>query len=257
MNVLTMKDDLKVAAWNVRRLRDPHRALIVKRWLKKFYPTLDILCLQEVQAVETTVTFHLQSVMPQGKVFVDSIESGRVGAAIVASPQLQILDHGIKGDGTFVCFKVDTVKGPVFVASIYAPVDRYKMLQLWSWLSNFMYPEDNWLIQGDWNMVEFYEDSAGTTCFAHGAEARRWAQVLDKFDLIDLYFCASRRRGPWCTRQAWSGSRYDRSRLDRFYSSNSGSWFQYVRNLDHDSRQTLSDHWPIVASIVLSSPTQT
>jgi exonuclease III len=107
MNILTRKHDLKVAAWNVRGLGDPKRALIVKRWLRKFCPTLDILCLQELQAVEATVTFHLQSAMPQGKFFVDSTESGCVGAVIVASPQLQSLDYRVKGDGTFVWIKVD------------------------------------------------------------------------------------------------------------------------------------------------------
>jgi hypothetical protein len=39
--------------------------------------------------------------------------------------------------------------------------------------------------------------------------------------------------------------------LDCIYSNNRGSWFDYVDHLDHDARQTLSDHWPVVIFIVL------
>jgi endonuclease/exonuclease/phosphatase family metal-dependent hydrolase len=188
---------------------------------------------------------HFKWLLPQGQFFFDSSDIGHVGAAILATSPMTILDSGHKGDGTFVWIKVSTVQGPVHIASVYALVDRYRRLQFWKWLAEFLKPEDNWVLMGDMNMVELLEDSAGTTTVAHGAEARRWGTVLDKFDLIDLYFCASRQRGTWFSRQQINGNRIDQARLDRFYCSNQGSWFQHVSYVDHDSRQTLSDHFPI------------
>jgi hypothetical protein len=100
-------------------------------------------------------------------------------------------------------------------------------------------------------MVEMHEDSIGHSTIIHGTEARHWHALVDQHDLLDLYLCASRRRGPVHTRQAKSGICTDSARLDRFYSNNRGAWYEHVDFVDHDSHQTLSDHWPIVTSIIL------
>jgi hypothetical protein len=82
----------------------------------------------------------------------------------------------------------------------------------------------------------------------------RWRHVVDKLDLLDLYLCASHKRGPLFTSQVQSGARRDAAKLDRVYSSNRGDWFHHVEFLDHDGRQTLSDHIPVVTKIKLHEP---
>lgn len=181
----------------MRGFGNPHRALIVKKWLRTCYDTLDILCLQELQAYETKVSIHLQTVFLNGTVVQDSSESNRVGAAIVLAPHIVVLDQGSKGDGSFAWAKIDTPKGPVHVGSVYAPVERSRRLGLWNWMRDFFRPDDNWVLGGDWNMVEFHEDSSGTSSVIHGAEGRQWCSVQDKFDLLDLYLVASQRQGTW------------------------------------------------------------
>jgi exonuclease III len=217
-----MNRELKIASWNVRGLGDPHRALILKNWMCKGYDSIDVMCLQELQASESCILFQLQSIFPTGTSVIDSLDSGRVGSAVLLAPHLVILDQGSRGDGTFSWAKIETSKGPVHVGLIYAPAERAKRISLWTWLREFVQSEDNWLIGGDLNMMEFLKDSAGTSALLHGAEARSWARAQDQLDLLDLYLILSQRRGSWYTQQAMCGERLDRARSDRFYCNNRG-----------------------------------
>jgi exonuclease III len=96
-----MNRELQVAAWNVRGFGDPHRVSTVKSWIRRLYPTTDIICLQELQANSSLVELHLRNLIPDGTVVLDATEEGRTGSAIVVAPNVQVLDKGQKGDGTF------------------------------------------------------------------------------------------------------------------------------------------------------------
>lgn len=100
-------------------------------------------------------------------------------------------------------------------------------------------------------MTGLLEDSSSPSNFIHGSEACAWKGVVDQYDLVDLYLCAAKRKGPVFTWQMVLPSRIDQSWLDQFYENNSGSWFHHVSNLWHDDRQTLSEHIPIITSIQL------
>jgi hypothetical protein len=123
--------------------------------------------------------------------------------------------------------QIETANGPVNFGSLYAPAERRARLRFWSWLKIFTH-EGHWLLAGDFNMVELPEDSAGPSKILHGAEARLWSQLIDNLDLIDHFLCSVIQHGPANTRQAISGNRFDSARLDRIYSSHSGSWFHYI-----------------------------
>ena len=103
-------------------------------------------------------------------------------------------------------------------------------------------------------MLEFYNESLSKSSVLHGAEDRMWKQLVDDLDLMDLYLCASHRRGPLFTRQATSSDRTDAARLDRMYGSHRGKWFHHVDYIDHDCQQSLLDHIPVVAQIALKEP---
>jgi hypothetical protein len=96
---------LKVGSWNVRGLVNPHRALIDKHWLHRCYNLLEIFCLQERQASMNSVSFHLQSIFPNGKSKIDSLDSGLVGSALLVAPHVVVLNQRSKGDGSLAWVK--------------------------------------------------------------------------------------------------------------------------------------------------------
>jgi hypothetical protein len=103
-------------------------------------------------------------------------------------------------------------------------------------------------------MMEFPDDSRGSSAVIHGSEACIWHRIVDKGDLLNLYLCAGRCRGPLFTRQAMSGDRLNAARLDRVYTTNHTNWFEHIISIDHDGRQTLSDHVPVIVNIALTPP---
>lgn len=96
----------------------------------------------------------------------------------------------------------------------------------------------SWILVGDWNMVEHFDDFAGHSARLHGSEERRWRwrwrRMLSKLDLTDQYFKIAIRKGSIFTRQMQVGPHFDQPQLDKIYSSNRGSWYDYVRLFEHN-----------------------
>lgn len=116
-----MNSQLQIACWNVQGLVDPLRTALVQNWHNKFYPQLDILCLQELQADKYRVDVQLSTLFPQGFWILDHNVGHKVGCAIVASSHIHILDSGTKGDGTCAWVSIQSVTGPITIVSVYAP----------------------------------------------------------------------------------------------------------------------------------------
>lgn len=89
----------------------------------------------------------------------------------------------------------------------------------------------NWVLCGDRNMTDLFDDVVGPSAFIHGSELRAWDALVDNLDLVDNYLCIGVRLGPYYTRHARKTDRYDQSRLDRNYSSNHNDWCQYTREI--------------------------
>lgn len=106
-------------------------------------------------------------------------------------------------------------------------------------------------------MMDLPEDTRGKSTYIRGREERIWSKIVDKFDLIDSYLVASQRKGPLFTRQKHYGLRFNQSRLDQIYSSNSGAWFEHISRMEHDGRETLSDHIPVVCTFVFTEAIET
>lgn len=71
---------------------------------------------------------------------------------------------------------------------------------LWDWLNSFS-PNTQFLLYGDFNMIDQPKDSIGSKNFIHGIEVRAWKDLVDQHNLIDLYISATRLLGPPYTRQ--------------------------------------------------------
>lgn len=50
--------------------------------------------------------------------------------------------------------------------------------------------EGNWIIYGNWNMTERWEDVVGPSTLTHGSEARAWSKLVDQMGLVDNCFWA-------------------------------------------------------------------
>lgn len=101
---------------------------------------------------------------------------------------VQILHQGVKRDGTFSWVQISTSFGPLNIGSIYAPYDYSRQVVLWNWLdNNFTSISHPWLLTGDFNMINFLNNSTNQTNFIQRAKSQAW-----KHDLIDLLFCATK-----------------------------------------------------------------
>ncbi|KAL3695821.1 hypothetical protein R1sor_009897 [Riccia sorocarpa] len=100
-------------------------------------------------------------------------------------------------------------------------------------------------------MVERPVDSIGPSPIIKGEEKQKWDLCVGVSDLVDARLCATHTPGPLFTRQAWYGSRFDQSKLDRFYLSGGGEWLYHIRSVEHQGARTLSDHVPISLEVVV------
>ncbi|CAM6129539.1 unnamed protein product [Calypogeia fissa] len=208
---------------------------------------------RECKIKREKLEFQLNGILPQGQISVDYGEDGRAEAALLAPFGTNVIASGAKGDGSFAWMTISTNQGPLSIGSVYAPTGnggRAHRKELWEWMRIHL-PQANWIFCGDFNMVEHPDDSVGPYALLHGNESRKWARFLDQGDLVDSYFCAGQRKGPRFTRQALRGERFDQARLDRVYCNNRASWCSHISLIEHDDRQSLSDHIPVVVTIVL------
>lgn len=213
-----MMDKITICNWNVRGLGGPTRLQRVKRWITLNKYDGAILCLQELKTSEESATFLLGMIDTGGTVVLDTNSEGKVGAALFIPREFKVTETARKGDGTFAWASIVTVNGTVKVGSVYAPNQRRERMETWRWLTE-LNAEEHWIVGGDWNMVELWDDARGTSTLIHGGERRAWNKFVDKFNLVDNYLCAGERKGPHYTRQARNNNCLDQSRLDRIYSS--------------------------------------
>lgn len=111
--------------------------------------------------------------------------------------------------------------------------------------------DGQWIILGDFNMVESPIDSAGPSPLLQGRQLEAWRLLATRFDLTDAYFLPREFIGTRFTRRALHGHRLDQSRLDRFYISDKSHWIHAILSLEHVQKQTLSDHDPIILTVQL------
>lgn len=94
-----------------------------------------------------------------------------MGAAILVPFGYQILNQGTKGDGIFAWMKIMTSRGELSIGSMYTPNERAKRVALWKWLTTNLEVE-NWVLCGDWNMTNLFDNAIGPNTYIHGSKMR-------------------------------------------------------------------------------------
>ncbi|KAL3691500.1 hypothetical protein R1sor_005151 [Riccia sorocarpa] len=116
--------------------------------------------------------------------------------------------------------------------------------RLWQWMEETC-RGGTWILGGDWNSVESFEDSVGASPVQRGTEQRKWSSLAGALDLADGWTEATQRSGPHFTRQKQVGSRLDQVRLDRIYVGRNMQTADKTLRMKHDDEERMSDHYPI------------
>jgi exonuclease III len=193
-------DNLNVATWNVRGLTDRHRKILARNWLANLQHPVHILLLQELKIdsflLETTLSYMCPRFI---QVCAPPVE-GRGGVAILLDPAITLLSSGNAVAGQAAWAQIQTSAGPVNIASVYAPNLATERRQFWKDLKERL-PRGNWLVGGDYNMVEVPHDSTSSSPLISPFEHDSW-QVLklqlslqDAFDIIPAIGPRYTRRG--------------------------------------------------------------
>ncbi|KAL3695872.1 hypothetical protein R1sor_009948 [Riccia sorocarpa] len=138
------------------------------------------------------------------------IDSG--GAGLIISRGIQVLDSGVRRNGTVAWALTKIENEQVGFVSIYGPHPQEEKRTFFSWLAEF-HSDGRWCFLGDWNMVLTPADSAGHTAVLKGLSREYWEHLDQTWDMTDVYHKAQKKEGPRFTRQVYRGGRLDQARL--------------------------------------------
>jgi hypothetical protein len=195
----------------------------------------------------------LRTILPWYQYFSSPPYEGRGGSALLLHPLLTVISSGILNKGRATWVVVSHSEGPVGLASIYAPNSSRLWAVLWEELKNTL-PSAQWILSGDYNMIESRSNSTGSSPSLQGRELEGWRLFKTRFNLQDAHSIAGKIEGALYTWRRTRGRDLVQSRIDRFYFSDGGWWLDSIGTLQQDGAQALSDHDPIVLSLRISPP---
>ncbi|KAL3683000.1 hypothetical protein R1sor_001022 [Riccia sorocarpa] len=218
-----------------------NKARAVKTWLNRYVRTAKVIGLQEVKSCKWHTARWLPSVKKRGHVIFDPPVGKKGGTALILHPGMAILSSGTGGNGRMAWAITRNGEEVVGFISIHTPNRRNQRMEFWQKIQDII-QEGQWMILGDYNQVELGDDARGKSSLIRGREERIWRIMAAQYGLVDAYLCAGNVEGVRFTRMARSESRYDCSRLDRFYLTRGGSWVGRVCEVKHFHSSSLSDH---------------
>ncbi|KAG0595095.1 hypothetical protein M758_UG138900 [Ceratodon purpureus] len=208
----------------------------IKEFFSRSNPLPDILLIQEHKFTTKDCKRRLKqmdflrgSSLLNEAVYSAERDSFRAGTGILLSPRLSpcIQAYGIilPGRAQYVTLRLapDMIIG---IINVYAHNYTGSRVRLWNTIREFDLPEADWILTGDFNMIEDLEDKrGGTDSIGQGhLELQAWTALLLHLQLSDVYYLDEFRkltpvRYTWDNRQ--HGQESIISRLDRFYALDS------------------------------------
>lgn len=156
--------------------------------------------------------------------------------------------------------------GKIRFAGIYGPNESASRAVLWNDLSATLDSQFRWHLMGDFNMIEIMDDHVGGEGkVIYGREARAWANLVRKYNLMDTFvYRAGHLRFSWDNQRTHrhdptniDGQQFGRRilrRLDRLYAPRPSRISAVVVYSTILPGFALSDHAPIVGTFKMGVP---
>ncbi|KAL3689374.1 hypothetical protein R1sor_015683 [Riccia sorocarpa] len=185
---------LKVATWNVMGLFSNHRKEIVRRWIRRTQRGTQIIALQEVIAKGEELQKSMKTIFPGAKTVVDYKWNGNSDSVLIIRQGTKVVAEGVSGQGYGAWAIIETSQGNVGIMALHAPRKRSRRAAVWAWVKSII-GEGQWLLLGDFNMVERTRDALGPSAVIRGRELRSWTLCANLGDLVDAWIMAAQGEG--------------------------------------------------------------
>jgi exonuclease III len=151
-------EQIQIASWSIRGLFDPHRRYLIRNWLSSLEKPIDILLLQETKTHTFKTETTLRFLLPNYNSVISYPHNSKGGTLIAIHPSITIINSGTTLASRIAWAELNSKQGKLIIAKIYAPNISVDRKTLWKSLQDTL-PKGNWIIAGDFNMMEEIKDS--------------------------------------------------------------------------------------------------
>ena len=175
----------KVISWNVRGMSLPQRKYGVKDLIAKWKP--DVIFLQEVKLSGSHLTASLSNVWKSATFFHTLHSEDRGGAILGFSSSMSKFLIAKGEDPSHSCvWALSFINGhSIGFCYVYSSNKARECCELWDWMAKEL-PNADWVIGGDFNMVEYSVDRSWTSHakLSH-EEFDKWLHCRNSIGVVD------------------------------------------------------------------------
>ncbi|KAL3677605.1 hypothetical protein R1sor_027553 [Riccia sorocarpa] len=236
---------MRVSSWNLGGLASPPRKFWIRSFIRKTRPK--VLAIQELHISKAQARF-INPLAPDYICLMPDELATTVGTLLFVHKSCEVLEWEFDSQCHFG-WVILRVQGFEFgVVSVYAPNSADLRTSFWRRLRQQL-PIRPWVICGDWNMTEVFQDSSAQSSLLRGSEKEVFARVKTDFRLTYAREVAEELWGPVYTRFQQTVNGFKWAVLDRFYFSDAANWLFTVAALAHHADFVFSDHLPISVAL--------
>lgn len=271
--------DFRMMSFNMRGLTKVEKRIKVQHLLKTLAHPIDFLCGQEHKIRKAHIGW-LESIWPVASFIVapaidsvnakrnNKVPAGCGGIFLAIGPKIKdfVTTNGITPSTRVFWAHVDhPALGNIGILSLYAPNARKDHTKLWHELADVLDSGRNWIVVGDFNMVDKIGDrKGGSNRIVKGGEKSSWNRLCRKLCLVDSYIYK-----PGHLKYSWDSKKRGRhdpavqalqnigervlKRLDRIHFCDFARASKFTICSSIMPGYCLSDHAPVLATIRTTS----
>lgn len=227
---------MKIATHNIQGLNNPDKLKALWKWL--LMSDIDVLCLQEHKLHDQTGKIQHCN----GYTLFYGGSSSYSGTLNVVKDKFKPTSAINHASGRILTVQIESEFGSINICNVYGYNAATSRGDLWDFLTQTQSLVG--IVCGDFNMVEGKEHSATGAAVMQAGERTKWDLLKSTHLLIDAWDGPQRDKGYTYHSQAYARAW---SRLDRIYIVSS-LWCPPVMDILVDYQNSLSDHFPIIAT---------